>query len=102
MEPFGPVSVDQVSIGILGLRILVQHLHVRMCRGAVKMKVVLLDILAMVSLGPYVHMISEDATTPSKQKGTCESKKPLFQDIILPVPQREAHANVLMAIADPP
>ena len=46
-----PVCLDQVAIGILRLRILVEVLHVRVGRRAVEVEVIFLDVFAMVAFG---------------------------------------------------
>jgi hypothetical protein len=56
VEPLGlvpaapPVLLDQPGIGKFRLRILVEHAHVGMGRGAVEVAVELLDVLAVVAL----------------------------------------------------
>src|SRR5215469_13414579 len=43
------VGLHKIPIGILALRILVQILHVRMRRCAVEIKVIFLDVFAMIA-----------------------------------------------------
>ncbi len=79
-----PVRFDQVAVGILPLRVLVEILHVRMGRRAVEVEVVLLDILAMV---PFA---------------VGEPEQALFQDRVALVPQRQRKAELLRVIAESP
>ena len=44
------VLLDQPAVGELGLRVLVEELHVRVRRRVVEVEVVLLDVLAVVAL----------------------------------------------------
>src|SRR5687767_14725098 len=75
-----PVGLDQVQIGILTLRVLVEVLHVRVRRRAVEIEVVLLDILAVVRLA------------------VGEPEQALFQNWIALVPQRQRKAQPLLVI----
>ena len=77
-----PVGFDQVPVGILPLRVLVEVLHVGVRRRAVEVEVVLLDILAMVRLA------------------VGEPEQALFQDRVALVPQRQRKAQPLLVIAE--
>ena len=44
-----PVRFEQVAIGKFLLRVLVEILHIGMCRCAVKIEVVFLDVLAVIA-----------------------------------------------------
>ena len=79
-----PVRVDEVAIGKLALRVLVQILHVRVRGCAVDVEVVLLHVFAVVAL--VVR----------------EPEQALFQDRIPPVPQRHGEAEALLVVAQPP
>ena len=69
-----PVRFDQVPVGVLALRVLVEILHVGVGRRAVEVEVVLLDILAVVRLA------------------VGESEQALLQDRVALVPQRQREA----------
>ncbi len=77
-----PVFLDQLLVGVRVMRILVQHLHVRMSRRAVEIEVQLLYVLAVIAL-----LIRQ-------------SKEPLLDDRIMPVPERERHAPVERVVAE--
>jgi hypothetical protein len=77
-----PVLVDELLIRIGVVRILVQHLHVRMRRRAVEIKVQLLHILAMIAL--LVR----------------EAEEPFLDDRVTPVPQCERHTPVKRVVAE--
>ena len=70
------------AYGILGLRILVERLHVRMRRRRIEVVVALLHVLAVVAL----------------RAGQAE--QPLLQDRVAAVPQRQREAQPALAIAD--
>src|SRR2546425_2669524 len=78
------VRVDQVPVGILPLRVLVEILHVRVGGRAVEVEVVLLDVLAMVRLT------------------VGESEQALVQDGVPLVPQSEREAQPLLVIREAP
>src|SRR5215469_11920781 len=78
------VFVDQSFVGELGLRILVQHAHVAVCGGRIKIEVALLHVLAVVALIPG------------------QAKEALLEDRIAPVPERETETHQLVAVADSP
>ena len=63
-----PVRLHQIAIGIFSLGILVQVLHVRVCRCAVEIKVVFLDVLAVIAFA------------------VGQPEKPFFQDRVATVP----------------
>src|SRR4030095_366 len=77
-----PGSLNEVPVGILALRVLVEVLHVRVRRRAVEVKVVLLDVLTVIRLA------------------VGEPKQALLQDRVALVPQRECEAQPLLVIAD--
>ena len=77
-----PVCLDQIAVGIFRLRILVQILHVRVCRRAVEIEIVFFDIFAMVCLAVR------------------QAKHAFFEDGVFPVPQRKRKAQLLLVIAD--
>ncbi len=79
-----PVRLDQVAVGKLPLRILVQILHVGVRGRAVEVEIVLLHVLPMVRLA------------------VGEPVQPLLQDGVALVPQRQGEAELLLVIADPP
>ena len=79
-----PVGLDQVPVGILPLRVLVEVLHVGVRRRAVEVEVVLLDILAVVRLA------------------VGEPEQALLQDRVALVPQRQRKAQPLLVVADSP
>ena len=68
--------------GIRRLRVLVQVLHVAVRRRAVEVEVVLLHVLAVVALAGR------------------QAERPLLQDRVGAVPQREREAQQLVAVAD--
>jgi hypothetical protein len=77
-----PVDPHQLLVGEGPLRILVEHAHVGVGGRAVQVVVVLLDVFAVVAL----------------RSGQAE--EPLFEDGVLPVPQRQGEAQVLAVVAD--
>ena len=77
-----PVGLDQVPVGILALRVLVEVLHVRVRRRAVEVEVVLLDVLAVIR---FVVGEPEHA---------------LLQDRVALVPQRQRKAQTLLVVAE--
>jgi hypothetical protein len=81
---FVPASVfrDEVGVRVFDLRVLVQHFGVRVRRRRVEVVVILLDVFAVVALVAG------------------ESKEPLLEDGILLVPQRDAQAQVLIAVTE--
>ena len=81
-RPF-PVDRDQVVVGKLGLRVLVQVALVAVGRDVVDVEVVLLDVLAVVALG------------------VGQAEQPLLEDRVPLVPQRQRQAQPLLVVADP-
>jgi hypothetical protein len=77
------VRVDEVRVGIGGLRILVQIFHVRVRRRRVEVEVVLLHVLAVIAFAVR------------------ETEETLLEDRILPVPEREPEAQELPVVGDP-
>ena len=76
------VFFDQSPIWELRLRVLVQILHVRVRRRAVKVKVIFLDVFAVIA---FV---------------TCQAENALFENRVTLVPQRDSKAEELSAVAD--
>ena len=77
-----PVRLDQVPVGKLALRVLVEVLHVRVRRRAVEVEVVLLHVLAVVALA------------------VGEPEQALLQDRVALVPQRQRKAQPLLVVAE--
>ena len=77
-----PILLHQVGIRVLGLRVLVESLHVGVGGGGVKVVVALLAVLAMVPLG-------------SRQ-----TKETLLEDGVLLVPQCHGKAETTLSITD--
>ena len=77
-----PVRFDQVAIGILPLRVLVQILHVRVRRRAVEIKVVFLDVLAVVAFA------------------VGQAEQAFLQDRVAAIPQRQRKAEPLLVVGD--
>src|SRR6185369_7279965 len=80
LSPATAVLLHQPGIGERGLRILVQHLQVRVRRRCVEVVVLLLHVLAVVAL-----LVGEP-------------EQPLFEDRISFVPERERKTNALPVI----
>ena len=78
-----PVLVDEVFIGERGLRIVIPPPVPRMARNRVQVPPVVLDVLAVIALRPG------------------QPERPLLQDRIPAVPQRQAQAQPLLHIAEP-
>ena len=76
------VFLDQQAVGKLGLRILVEELHVRVGRRVVEVEVVLLDVLAVVALDGR------------------DAEQPLLQDGVVAVPEGGGEDEELIAVAD--
>src|SRR2546425_2097503 len=76
------ILLDEPGIGILGMRVLVEPLEVRVRGGGVEIEVVLLDVLAVIALG------------------TRETEVALLQDAVAPIPQGEPEAKALMIVGD--
>jgi len=72
----------QVGIRELGLGVLVKHSQVTVGWGAVQVKVILLDVLSMISFG---------AGQPEHS---------LFEDRVPSVPQRQSETDILEAVAN--
>src|SRR5262249_5402451 len=73
---------EKAVVRELVLRVLVEPLHVGVRRRRVEVEVTLLDVLAVVSLGPR------------------EAKEPLLQHAIAPIPEREREAESLVVVGD--
>ena len=78
-----PVLAEQLLVGVRPLRILVEHLRVRMGGRAVEIEVVLLDVLAVIALA------------------VGEPEHSLLEDRVLAVPQREREAEQHVVVAEP-
>src|SRR5205085_2492710 len=76
------VLLDEPAVGKLRLRIHVPPAHPGVRRGRVEVPPVLLDVLAVVALGPG------------------QTEGPLLQDRVAPVPQGEREAQDLAVVAD--
>ncbi len=76
------ILLDDPGIGILGLRVLVEPLQVRVGGGGIEIEVVLLDVLTVIALGPR------------------ETEIAFLQDGIVPVPQDEPEAETLVIVGD--
>src|SRR5262249_40152981 len=76
-----PVLSDEVGVGECRLRILVEHLRIRMRGRAIEIEVVFLDVLAVVALA------------------VGEAEEPLLQDGVALVPQRERKAEQPLVVA---
>src|SRR4029079_18720641 len=73
---------DEVAVGELALRVLVEVLQVRVRRRAVEVEPVLLDVLAVVALAVR------------------EAEHPLLEDRVRAVPQGEREAEALALVGD--
>jgi len=78
-----PVLGAHLLVRERGLRVLVEHLRVRVRRRAVEIEVVLLDVLAVIPLG------------------VGEAVEALLDDGVLAVPQREREAQQHAIVAEP-
>ena len=76
------IRLDQVAVRVGRLRVLVEILHVRVGRGAVEIKVVLLDVLAVVAFA------------------VGQSEQPLLENRILAVPEGQAETEALPIVGD--
>ena len=76
-------GVQQICIGVRGLWVLVEILHIRVGRRAVEVEVVLLDIFAVIAFA------------------VGQSKQPFLQNWILAVPECERKAKRLVVVGDP-
>src|SRR5262249_51984496 len=77
-----PVGLDEIGVRECRLRILVEILHVAVCRRRVEIEVVLLDVLAVIAFVAG------------------EPEYPLLEDRVAPVPQREREAEPSVVVAD--
>src|SRR5262249_49187121 len=77
-----PVGVNEVRVRVGLLGILIEILHVRVGRGRVQVKVVLLNVLAVVRFT------------------VGEAEQPFLKNGILPVPQGQGEAEKLLVIRD--
>ena len=76
-----PVFFDEPRVGKSGLRIFVEHPHVRMGRGTVEVIIELLDVLTVVAFR------------------VGQSEQPLLEDRIATVPQRQAQTKQQLIVA---
>ena len=76
------IGVDEVGVGICGLRIFVEIFHVGVGRGRVEVEVIFLHVLAVISLAVR------------------QSEQPLLEDGVLAVPHRQGEAKLLLVVAD--
>ena len=76
------VHLDELLIGIGGVRVFVEGFHVGMAGCGVEIEVVLLDIFTVIALR------------------SSQPKKTLFEDGVFPVPERKSEAEMLLSIAD--
>ena len=77
------VRFHQISIGERRLRVLIEVLHVGMCRRAVEVEVIFFDVLAVVAFA------------------VCEPEEPLLEDRVFSVPEGERKAEELLVIGNP-
>ena len=82
LAPAPRVLLDEARVRVLVLRVLVERAHVGVGGRGVEVEVVLLDVLAVVALGPG------------------EAEEPLLQDGVAPVPEREGEAEALVIVGD--
>ena len=83
LAPAPRVLLDEARVRVLVLRVLVERPHVGVGRRGVEVEVVLLDVFAVVALGPR------------------EAEEPLLQDGVPPIPEREGEAEALVVVRDP-
>src|SRR5262249_33523463 len=76
-----PVGLHQVGIRKSRLRILVEKLHIGVCRRRVEVKVVLFDVLTVIGFA------------------VGQAEKPLFENRIFAVPQRQRKAEPLVVVS---
>ena len=76
------VRLHQIGIGESRLRILIEVLHVGMCRCAVEVEVIFFDVLAVVAFAVR------------------EPEEPLLEDRVFPVPESQRKAQVLFVIGN--
>ena len=76
------VCLHKIVVGIGGLRILVEILHVGVGRRAVEIEVIFLHVLAMIALA------------------VGQPEEPLLEDRVLPVPEGQCKAEVLLVIGN--
>ena len=81
--PAPRVLLDEPCVGVLPLRVLVEGPQVGMGRRRVEVEVALLDVLAVVPLGPR------------------EAEEPLLEDGVALVPEGQGQAEPLMVVRDP-
>src|SRR5277367_3811150 len=77
------VGLDEVVVWIGAMRVLVEVLHVRVGGSAIEVKVVLLYVLAMITFA------------------VGQAEKPLLEDRIFAVPQRDREAQHAVNVANP-
>ena len=77
-----PVRPHDVAVGVGGLGVLVEVLHVRVRGSGVEVEVVLLHVLAVIALA------------------VGEAEQALLEDRVLAVPERERQADPLLVVRD--
>src|SRR5262249_53983456 len=77
-----PALLDEPCVGELGLRILVEELHVRVCRCRIEIKVVFLHVLAVVALALR------------------DAEEPLLENGVTAVPKRQSEAESAVVVRD--
>ncbi len=75
-------GLDQICVGVGGLRIFVEILHVRVSRRTVEIKVILLHVLAMITLT------------------VGQAEQALFQNRVFSIPQGHREAQPLLVIGN--
>ena len=76
------IRFDQITVGKLLLRILIEVYHVGVRRRAVEIKIAFLNVLAVVAFA------------------VGQAKQTLFQDGVPAVPESESKAELLLVIGD--
>jgi TRAP-type C4-dicarboxylate transport system permease large subunit len=76
------IHVHQLRVGKLRLRILVQTLHVGVCRRGIEVVIVFLDVLAVIAFG------------------SSQAEQALLQDRIAAIPKGEGKTKALVIVAD--
>ena len=74
------VRLDKIAVRESSLRVLVEVLHVRMGRSAVEVKVVFLDILAVIAfaVGEAEQALLEDCVLAGPSRGAAREAEPLL------------------------
>src|SRR5215472_2147948 len=77
-----PVGIYQIHIGVCTLRVLVEVFHVRVSGGAVQVVIIFLDVFSVIGLA------------------VGQAERPLLEDRILAVPQRQRKTQPLVIVAE--